>query len=51
MKRVLTYLAILLLAIQVSPVHAIDPGEILSDPMLESRARPVRRLRIIRIAG
>jgi cytochrome c-type biogenesis protein CcmH len=41
MKRVLTYLAILLLAIQVSPVHAIDPGEILSDPALESRARAI----------
>ena len=41
MKRVLPLLAALLLAIAVSPVHAIDPGEILSDPALESRARAI----------
>lgn len=41
MKRVFPVLAIIFWVIGAQPAHAVDPGEILSDPVLETRARAI----------
>ena len=41
MKRVFPVLAIIFWIMGGQPAHAVDPGEILSDPVLETRARTI----------
>lgn len=41
--RVLLPLAALLLLLALSPLHAVEPGEMLKDPALEARARSLSK--------